>query len=231
MRIDSKKWWLAFIAAFFGVVLFSSCVKTFAQDPETYKVDGVWGGGQAIPPPPSDISAESFLFGATALNNPSKAAVDPVSKSVFVIDTANNRVKVYDALGAFQRAWGSGGSTNGHFNSPGGIAIDSAQNVYVADTGNHRIQKFSNAGVWLATVGTYGSGTGNFNYPNGIAVDRVNSFLYVADANNNRIQKWSTATPPIFVSSIGLGYGSGNSQFNELANQLVIQRAVWSWSR
>ncbi|MCK4732251.1 MAG: hypothetical protein KAT65_07315, partial [Methanophagales archaeon] len=42
----------------------------------------------------------------------------------------------------FISKWGSGGTGEGEFNEPAGIAVDSSGNVFVADRDNNRIQKF-----------------------------------------------------------------------------------------
>ncbi|HST29827.1 MAG TPA: hypothetical protein VLK27_03190 [Chthoniobacterales bacterium] len=83
---------------------------------------------------------------------------------------------------------GGQGTANGQFNSPHGIAADSAGNIYVSDTGNGRIEKFSAAGAFVARIGSKGAGYGQFGDPNGIAVDRDGN-IYVAEALNHRIQK------------------------------------------
>ena len=66
--------------------------------------------------------------------------------------------------------WGSQGSTDGKFNAPHGVAVDSEGSVYVTDRGNNRVQKFTNAGGFLTKWGTAGTGDGQFNGPDGIAV-------------------------------------------------------------
>ena len=38
---------------------------------------------------------------------------------------------------------------NGQFNSPVGVAVDSASHIYVADAGNKRVQKFAADGTSL----------------------------------------------------------------------------------
>jgi tripartite motif-containing protein 71 len=86
-------------------------------------------------------------------------------------------------------AWGSGGTGNGQFDRPTGVATDAAGNVYVADAGNNRIQKFSSTGAYLTQWGSEGSGNGQFNGPIGMATDAAGN-VYVADAANNRIQKF-----------------------------------------
>jgi YYY domain-containing protein len=80
---------------------------------------------------------------------------------LYVTDTGNKRVLVFDQNGAFKRKIESGvapGKTApdykfdlpGEMNEPMGIAVDSNGNVYVADRDNHRIQKFDNTGKAVA---------------------------------------------------------------------------------
>ena len=83
---------------------------------------------------------------------------------------------------------GGHGNGRGQFDSPRGMAIDSAGNIFVADTNNGRIEKFSASGVFITSMGTKGSGHGQFEAPSGLAVDRFSN-IYVADASNHRLQK------------------------------------------
>src|SRR5208283_1374677 len=92
-----------------------------------------------------------------------------------------------------------GTNSNAQFNSPHGIAVDSAGNVYVADYGNDTLRKITPSGMnWVTTtiagtVGIRGSADGTnsaaqFFDPEGIAVDSSDN-LYVADTFNNTIRK------------------------------------------
>ena len=63
----------------------------------------------------------------------------------------------FDTVGQFVLEWGSEGSDQEQFLSPGGIAVDaSASRVYVVDTGNHRVQQFDPVGQFLAEWGDGG---------------------------------------------------------------------------
>jgi len=86
---------------------------------------------------------------------------------------------------AFQGGRGNG---RGQFDSPRGIAIDSAGNIFVADSNNGRIEKFSPSGVFIISIGTSGKGHGQFGEPNGLAIDSFGN-IYVAEASNHRVQK------------------------------------------
>ncbi len=100
-------------------------------------------------------------------------------------------------------------ATQWYFNSPHGVAVDTAGNVYVADTSSDRIQKFDSGGVLISTWGSSGNGNGQFSNPYGVAVDSTGN-VYVADTGNNRIQKFNSSG--VFISTWG-SFGSGNGQF------------------
>ncbi len=69
---------------------------------------------------------------------------------LYITDTGNKRVVVYDRRGEFIRQWGVGGSGEAELDEPIGIAIDKKSgSVYVADTRNGRIQVFTTRGKHL----------------------------------------------------------------------------------
>ncbi|GAM09889.1 E3 ubiquitin-protein ligase TRIM71 [Geobacter sp. OR-1] len=166
---------------------------------------------------------------------PSNVAVDS-NGNVYVLEVAVgqgvSRVQKFDGNGNSLTSWGTIGSSDGQFNYPWGVAVDSKGNVYVADQ-NNRIQKFDSNGNFLYKWDSAGSGDGQFSTPNKIAVD-TSSNIYITDGNNNRVQKfdsngnyltqWGTLSVPrgigvdangqVFVSvpnSIKKYDGSGNS--------------------
>ena len=75
------------------------------------------------------------------------------SGNVYVVDSNNDRIQVFNNGGTFIRTWGSAGSANGLFNTPFGIAIDSSGNANVSDieNKNNRIQKFKKDGTFIRT--------------------------------------------------------------------------------
>src|SRR6266550_80461 len=110
------------------------------------------------------------------------------------------------------------GSANGtgsaaRFNSPGGVAVDSAGNTYVADTVNSTIRKITPARVVSTFAGLAGSigwanGTGSaarFNFPGGVAVDRAGTGnIYVGDTGNFTIRQ---ITPAGVVTTLAGSHG------------------------
>jgi DNA-binding beta-propeller fold protein YncE len=83
----------------------------------------------------------TFGTGDEQFRFPGCAAVDSVG-NVYVADTGNHRIQMFDSSGTFLTKWGSEGSEDGQFSEPTCVAVDSVGNVYVVDTENHRIQKF-----------------------------------------------------------------------------------------
>jgi predicted membrane-bound mannosyltransferase/DNA-binding beta-propeller fold protein YncE len=121
-------------------------------------------------------------------------AVD-MARNIYVADTWNGRIQVFDADGKFLRKWGffnviseMPGDPNALF-GPRGVAIDLDGNLLVADTGNKRILKYSPDGALIQQVGGGGVIGGRFEEPTDVTVDPTDGSVFVADAWNRRIQK------------------------------------------
>src|SRR2546422_9757840 len=87
----------------------------------------------------------------------------------------------------FASSFGSGGSENGQFAVPQGIALDKSGNIYVVDQNNNRVEIFDSNGNFVSELGTFGSGDGQINDPTRIAVDKSGN-IYVTDKNNDRVE-------------------------------------------
>src|SRR6516162_2135142 len=72
---------------------------------------------------------------------------------------------------------GMHGKAAGEFDTPHGIALDSAGRVYVADRANNRIQIFEPDGKFVAEWKQFGR-------PSDVAIDK-NDMIYVADSQSN----------------------------------------------
>jgi DNA-binding beta-propeller fold protein YncE len=132
--------------------------------------------------------------------------------SIYVADSANNRIQKFTASGAFVTKWGASGSGDGEFGFPQGVATNAAGDVYVADSVNGRVQEFTADGAFIRQWGTAGSEDGQFSNPLGIAIDGAGS-VYVADNGNSRVQKFTADGQ--FITKWGSS-GSGDGEFGVL---------------
>ncbi|WP_300456691.1 6-bladed beta-propeller [Desulfobacula sp.] len=134
-----------------------------------------------------------FRFGGSgtqkkAFKNPHGIAVSSSGK-VYVADTGNHRIQVFDAMGSLLSVIGAPGNSTGQLLAPRGLSIDDQEILYVADTGNHRICVFDPEGVFLKEIGGYGREDHRLIRPQGVAVDDLGN-VYVADTGNHRVVKF-----------------------------------------
>ncbi|MBI5207545.1 MAG: 6-bladed beta-propeller [Candidatus Firestonebacteria bacterium] len=122
---------------------------------------------------------------------PTAITLSKNEKMIYILDTNNCRVQIFDTRGNFVRKFGRPGSQKGEFNHPEGIAVDAEGRIYVSDTLNNRIQIFDPEGNFLCMFGNFGSGEGEFNSPGKSYIDMIGRF-YVIDRKNNRIQGFNT---------------------------------------
>jgi DNA-binding beta-propeller fold protein YncE len=119
-------------------------------------------------------------------NFPTNLSVDHGGR-LFVTDTLNFRVQIFDQAGAFVTSIGTQGDGPGHLNRAKGVGVDSEGHVYIADTSFNNFQIFDGDGSILLFVGTTGEGPGEFLLPAGLFVDDEDR-IYVADQGNARVQ-------------------------------------------
>lgn len=112
-------------------------------------------------------------------NFPANIAVDK-DGNLYVVDTLNVRIQVFDAGGTFVKSIGKLGDGPGFLARPKGIAIDSEKHIYIADAAFQNFQIFDQDGNVLLVVGTTGTLPGEFYLPAGIAVDEEDR-VYVVD--------------------------------------------------
>ncbi|KAH9524915.1 hypothetical protein Btru_028247 [Bulinus truncatus] len=118
---------------------------------------------------------------------PRGVAVSPLDDNIYVSDSSNHRVQVFDSTGKFLKSFGQYGQGEGQFDCLAGVAINGLGQVIIADRYNHRIQIFDRCGRFQIAFGSEGSGEGQLNYPWGVACDNM-GFIYVCDKENHRVQ-------------------------------------------
>jgi len=123
---------------------------------------------------------------------------------IYVADTNNNRIQIFETSGAFFFSRGTLGSGDGFLHAPADVV--SPENIYVADVLNGVVQMWSGNGHDIPDVGIAGT-------PTGIAID-ANKDFYVADSLHDRILKYHDAgLSYTFLGQWGTS-GSGNGQLS-----------------
>jgi len=159
---------LAAIALLGAVAVWAIWIPSPREPP--YELVAAWGGKGA---------------GPGQFHDPAGIAL--TETEVFVSDSRNGRIQVFDHEGRFRRAFGRPGEAPGQLGRPMNVAIRGSA-LYVAEYFNDRIQIFDLDGTPRTTIGAPGSAPGRFDAPGGVAV-AANGDLYVADFYNHRVQQ------------------------------------------
>lgn len=112
------------------------CASAIAQPKQVELEQDLVLGGMDAP----DIA----LFSATA-----KLAVAP-DGTMYVLDSGNFRISVFDATGEFQFKFGSKGKGPGEYLEPVAIAMDHEQQIWLFDTGQHKLTIFDAKGNYVS---------------------------------------------------------------------------------
>jgi DNA-binding beta-propeller fold protein YncE len=136
---------------------------------------------------------------------------------IYVADTGNKRIQVFQPDGRFVRQWGGGGALAGYLDEPVGIALGPGGEVYVADTWNRRVQVFTTGGAfvrewpiegWKAVSDSDKASLIHEEKPY-LAVD-ANGYVYVTDPTSYRVLVFDSQGN--FQLSFGK-YGTEESSF------------------
>ena len=131
---------------------------------------------------------------------------------VWVSDTYNGRLEVFNEEGKYQKTVSSKGSEPGQVGEPQDIAIDAHNNVWVADWLDKRVEEFNEEGKFERQFGQAGTGNGQFGNPYGIAVDAAGD-VWVADVTNSNVKEFNGKGE--YLTKFGsLGTGPGQFSFS-----------------
>lgn len=147
-------------------------------------------------------------FGFRDLQRPTGLAINPSNQHVYVADTAEHNIKVFDETGKLIKIIGKIGSKPGEFNAPTHLAFRDGR-LYVTDTFNARIQVLDENGEFLMSVGERGLFVGNLVRPKGVTVDSEGN-IYAIESFHDHLLVYSPDAQ--FLLPIG-GTGSGIGQF------------------
>ncbi len=120
------------------------------------------------------------------------------TKSLFVVDTGNNRVQVFNLNGNHIATLGEPTTdpllnyeyelNNGSLLLPYGIAFDENDNIIISDTSHKCIRVFNQNGVLIDTWGAMSNTDGNFFSPMGMDYNKTAKLLYISDGVLQRVQ-------------------------------------------
>jgi len=124
---------------------------------------------------------------------PSGLAVD-ADGNLYVCDTLNNRIEVFDADGKFISTYGKNGDGPGYFARPKGVAIDSDGHIWVADGMQDRVQVFNQQWQLLIVFGGHGLLPGQFQGIVSITADTKNNRMFTSEIYPGRVQQFRYVT-------------------------------------
>ncbi len=111
-------------------------------------------------------------------------------ENIYVADTQNSRIQVFNNQGNFSTTFGERGTNLGQFRMPVGV-LKKDEYIYVMDKGNHRIQVFNEDYIPL-----YEIGKGILKYPLGF--DIYKERIYVANTFTGNINVFTLGGGHIF---------------------------------
>jgi len=204
--------------------------SVYVTDTWNHRVQKFTGDGQPISmwgefgqPLPGDATSASSFWG------PRGIAVDD-NGHVFVTDTGNKRVVVFDENGNYITEFGTAGFDPGQFDEPVGIAIDPNSGVvYVVDTWNQRVQGFKpseDGTFYFPTIqwdvnGWFGQSLDNKPF---IAVG-ADGHVFVTDPEGYRVIEFTADGQ--FVRTWG-DFGSGIDEIG-LAAGITVDQLGFVW--
>ena len=145
--------------------------------------------------------------GQLQFNTPRGIAVHPTTGLVFVADSNNNRIQVFNSDLTYAHSITLHGDTQ--FNKPYDVSLDSDGCVYVAEWGNHCITKLNTTGKYISRFGFRGIASGQLHYPSFLTIN--NNLVYVSEFGNDRVSVFDTKGT--FLHCFG-ERGSGEREFD-----------------
>lgn len=125
---------------------------------------------------------------AGELSNPTGVAVSPDQKRLFVADSKQHRIAVFEiATGKLLKTFGKPGGGEGEFYFPTSVAFSKQGELCVVDQMNARVVIFTQEGEFVDAFGESGASFGKFVRPKDIALDD-DGLIYVTDAAFSNVQ-------------------------------------------
>ncbi|GEM_PF-782316 len=197
---------------------------------EDYKADYVLGK--------TNFNSSGAGNTQSLMNIPEGLAYDEVNQRLFVAQSGNHRVTVYDLSGGITNGMNASyvlgqstfigntpANTQAGMNSPMDVVyVTSTQHLFVAQSGNHRVTVYDlsggitngmNASYVLGqstfTVGTSATAQDRMSSPIGVTYDTLNNLLFVAQSASNRVTVYDLSGG--ITNGMNASYVLGQSTF------------------
>lgn len=121
------------------------------------------------------------------LNAPNAIAIDD-DKNIYVSDTGNQRIVVYNKDAKFKRIINGsiGGKGDSKFVNPRGIGVEANGTLLMVDNMTHYVYGFDKNGKQVFQFGGLGADKDQFYLPNGLFIDGKGE-VFITDTVNQRI--------------------------------------------
>jgi sugar lactone lactonase YvrE len=126
-------------------------------------------------------------------SKPTGLAVDE-DGNLYVCDTLNNRIEIFDADGTFIQSYGKNGDAPPNFARPKGITIDRDGHIWIADGVQDRVQVFNKEWQLLITFGGHGWLPGQFSGLVNITSDNKRNHIVTSEIYPGRLQEFQYIT-------------------------------------
>jgi sugar lactone lactonase YvrE len=123
----------------------------------------------------------------SGLTRPTGIAAIPSLKRLFIVDTGEHNLKVYNYDGRFIKTVFAREDSLRQLNYPTFAASSGKAEILLNDALNHEIKRIDADGKLIHTFGQEGDGPGTFSRPKGIAVDS-DDHIYVVDNLFDNVQ-------------------------------------------
>lgn len=124
-------------------------------------------------------------FISDGLIRPTGICANVSENKLYVVDTGDHSVKIFDFAGQLLEIIGKHGEASAGFNFPTFISSYKQNGFLVNDAMNFQIKQFDNNGKFRSAFGRAGDGPGTFSHPKGLAVDSDNNIWVVDNLFDN----------------------------------------------
>ena len=156
-------------------------------------------------------------IGNDNLNGPTDVILSSNGRTIYVVDSENNRINVFEDDGDYDfkfgsfcsifaiqncndNAVGADNDGDGQFDNPKSATLDLRGNFFVVDADNTRVQRFNDDGRFEIKFGSVDSTTPDYlGSPQGIAVLDSTREIYVSDRVSDSILVFDSSTDFLFA--------------------------------